>query len=84
MNWDALQKRLVAAVTEIEKCERQEVLLPPDNGVTGALFKEETCWHCHGYRVCICEGCDSSLDQSSGQCRACRGLGYLSWGVIIH
>ena len=42
----------------------------------------ETCWHCHGEKVCRCALCavrGPALIWGKGQCGACIGTGFLTW-----
>ena len=42
----------------------------------------EVCWHCHGQKLCRCALCgvpEHNLSWEKGQCRACKGTGWLCW-----
>jgi hypothetical protein len=44
----------------------------------------EVCWHCRGALSCKCAtcGCGMPWDWKAGQCGACHGSGYLTWGAV--
>lgn len=47
----------------------------------------ETCWHCHGEKVCGCAVCAVPAGQmrwEPGQCAACKGSGFLCWPDVFH
>ena len=89
MSYLAIAKRVVR---KIEERERKGVTILAQRITARVRGKEDfehtydpdVCWHCQGSHSCNCASCglSSLADWEPGRCGACRGTGYLTWGVV--